>query len=145
MLHWCKNSRPYLPLIADYWISAKRTPQNNFFSGQILTNCCYNNWSRRNARFTKLWSHDHIRKYNLSHIIKLLLVMSRTKIMVSQPFYQNTFVLGRPKVCNFAEIIINTTTFIKATFKDPKKVKRIWNCVLKYNLYFPDIQSILLI
>ena len=58
-------------------------------------------------------------------MIKLLLVMSRTKIMVSQPFDQNTLVLGRPKVCNFAEIIIIATTFIKTTFKDPKKFKRI--------------------
>ena len=49
--------------------------------------------------------------------------MSRTKIMVSQPFDQNTLVLGRPKVCNFAEIIIIATTFIKTTFKEPKKLK----------------------
>ena len=56
-------------------------------------------------------------------MIKLLLVMSRTKIMVSQPFDQNTLVLGRPKVSNFAEIIIIATTFIKTTFKEPKKLK----------------------
>ena len=56
---------------------------------------------------------------------KILLVASWTEIMMSQPLYQNAFILRRPKVANFADII-----------KIPaKKVKRIGNYVLKCNLY----------
>ena len=36
---------------------------------------------------------------------------------------------------NVADIIKVATTFIRTTFKDPKKVKRIRNYILKYNLY----------
>ena len=41
------------------------------------------------------------------------------------------FILRRPTVANFADIIITATMFIKTTFKDSKKVKRITNYVLK--------------
>ena len=56
---------------------------------------------------------------------KILLVTSWTEIMMSQPLYQNAFILRRPKVANFANIIKVPT----------KKVKRIGNYVLKCNLY----------
>ena len=39
------------------------------------------------------------------------------------------------RVVNFADIIKIATMFIKTTFKDSKKVKRIRNYVLKCNLY----------
>ena len=55
-------------------------------------------------------------------------------MMTSQPFL-NTFILRRPKVVNSACIIKIATMFIKTTFKDSKKVKRIRNYVLKCNLY----------
>ena len=55
--------------------------------------------------------------------------------MTSQPLFQNTFILRRPRVVNFADIIKIATMFIKATFKDSKKVKRIRNYALKCNLY----------
>ena len=41
------------------------------------------------------------------------------------------FILKRPTVANFADIIIIATMFIKTTFKDSKNVKRIRNYVLK--------------
>ena len=48
---------------------------------------------------------------------------------------QSTFVLKRPRVASFAHIIKIATMVIKTTFKDSKKVKRLRNYVLKYNLY----------
>ena len=45
------------------------------------------------------------------------------------------FNLGRLRVANFADIIKIATMFIKTTFKDSKKLKRIRNYVLKCNLY----------
>ena len=39
-----------------------------------------------------------------------------------------------PRVANFADIIKTATMFIKTTFKDSEKVKRIRNYVLKCNL-----------
>ena len=52
---------------------------------------------------------------------KILLVASWTEIMMSQPLYQNVFILRRPKVVSFADIIKIPTMFIKKTFKDSKK------------------------
>ena len=48
--------------------------------------------------------------------------------MTSQPLYENAFILRRPAVANFADII-KIPTIIKKSFKDSKKVKRIRNCV----------------
>ena len=36
---------------------------------------------------------------------KILLVVSWTEIVTSQPLYQNVFILRRSKVANFADII----------------------------------------
>ena len=54
--------------------------------------------------------------------------------MTSQPSYENAFILRRPTVANFADII-KIPTIIKKTFKDSKKVKRIRNYMFKCNLY----------
>ena len=40
-----------------------------------------------------------------------------------------------PRVGNFADIIKISTIFIERTFKDSKKVERIWNYVLQCNIY----------
>ena len=48
---------------------------------------------------------------------------------------QNTIILRRPGAAIFANIIKIITRFIKQIFKDPRKAKRIRNCVLKCNLY----------
>ena len=50
-------------------------------------------------------------------------------------FFQKTFILRRPGIAIFAEIIKIVTMFIKKIFKDPRKVKRIRNYVSKCNLY----------
>ena len=53
-----------------------------------------------------------------------MLAKSWTEIM-SLPLFQNMFILRRPRVANFADIIKIATMFIKTTFKDPKKLKEL--------------------
>ena len=52
--------------------------------------------------------------------------------------FQVTFILRRSRVANFADIIKISTIFIKTTFKNSSKVKRIRSNALKCNffLYF---------
>ena len=50
-------------------------------------------------------------------------------------FFQNTFILRKPRVAILADIVKIVTTFIKKIFRDSKKVKRIRNYVSKSNLY----------
>ena len=45
--------------------------------------------------------------------------------MTSNPIFQNTFILRRPTVAIFDEIIKIVTMFVKRIFKDPKKVKEL--------------------
>ena len=40
---------------------------------------------------------------------------------ISQPLYQNAFILRRPTLANFADIIKIPTMFIKKTIQDLKK------------------------
>ena len=56
--------------------------------------------------------------------------------MTLKPLFQNTFILSRPRVAIFADIIKIATTFIRTIFKDSKKVKRTSNYVLIRNLYY---------
>ena len=55
--------------------------------------------------------------------------------MVSQPLFQNTFVLRKPRVAIFADIIKIVTMFLKTNFVDSEKVRRYGNYVSKCNLY----------
>ena len=48
---------------------------------------------------------------------------------------QKTFSLRKPKVAIFADVIKTANIFIKKTFKDSKKVKKIRNHVLKSDVY----------
>ena len=52
---------------------------------------------------------------------KILLVMSRTEIMISQSLFPNTFILRRPRVATFGDIIKIVTMFIETIFKDYEK------------------------
>ena len=47
--------------------------------------------------------------------------MSWTEIMTSLLLFQNTFILRKFRVPNFADIIKIATMFIKTNFKDSKK------------------------
>ena len=62
---------------------------------------------------------------------KILLVTSWTEIMTSNSIFQNTFILRRPKIANFAGIIKIVTMIVKTK----KKVKKIRIYVPKCNLY----------
>ena len=50
-------------------------------------------------------------------------------------FIQNTLILIRPRAANFADIIKIGIMFIKTTFRNSNKIKRIRNYVSKCNLY----------
>ena len=50
-------------------------------------------------------------------------------------FISKYFILSRPGIASFADIIKIVTFFIKKISKDSRKVKRIRNFVSKCNLY----------
>ena len=50
-------------------------------------------------------------------------------------FFQKIFILRRPRVAIFADIIKILTTFIKTILKDSRKVRRIRSYVSEWNLY----------
>ena len=56
---------------------------------------------------------------------KILLVTPWTKIMTSQPLFQNTYILRRLEVGNFVDFIKITKTLIKTTYKDVIIAERI--------------------
>ena len=59
-----QSLRLYLVPVINCWNWTKTTPQKTcFFQIKSLQNWGYNNFSHRNDRVTKLWSHNHI--YNM--------------------------------------------------------------------------------
>ena len=64
-----------------------------------------------------------------------MLVTSWEEIITSWFLLQNIFILRRPKVTNFADIIKIKIIFIKKTFEGSKIVKRMRNRHLKCNLH----------
>ena len=60
-------------------------------------------------------------------------VMDRNYDVIT--FFQNTFILRRPGVAIFADIIKIVTMIIKTILKDSRKVRRITDYVSKWNLY----------
>ena len=62
---------------------------------------------------------------------KILFVTSWAGIMTSQPLFQSSFILKRPSVAIFADIIKILTLLIKRIFEDSKKFKRIRNYISK--------------
>ena len=57
------------------------------------------------------------------------------QVLFLQTLFQNTFILKRPTVTIFADIIKIVIVFITTIFKDSKKVKIIRNYVSKRSLY----------
>ena len=71
------------------------------FLVKFLENWGYDNFSHRNARVTKLWSHDNI--YNIiwhTWLNCVRDVLDRNYDVI----IENTFILKRPRVANFANI-----------------------------------------
>ena len=56
---------------------------------------------------------------------KVFLVVSWTEIMTWHSSYQNAFILRRPSLANFADIIKISTMFIKKPLKTEKKLKEL--------------------
>ena len=63
------------------------------------------------------------------------------RIMASQPLCQNTFILRRPRVASYADIINIATIFTEPIFKNSKKVERMKNYVLIISVFL-DITNI---
>ena len=65
--YWCNIWRPHLMQVPNNCTWTKCTPQKIVFTGQVFIKLlfCYDKFSNRNARVTKLWwSQDHI--YNIN-------------------------------------------------------------------------------
>ena len=60
---------------------------------------------------------------------------SWTKTVTSKPLFQNTFILRRPRVADFAYTIETETMSMKTILSDSKRVKRFRNYALKCNRY----------
>ena len=120
--------------VPNHWTRTKSTPRKNyFFLLKSLNEWGYGNLSHRNATVTKFWLHGHI--YSTIHVIKFCWWRHWQKIITWQSFFQNIFLLRKPRVANFDDIIKVLTMFINTTFKGSKKVKRIRNYTLNHNLY----------
>ena len=61
--------------------------------------------------------------------------MSWTEIMTPQPLFENSFILRRLRVADFANIIKIATMFIKTTYEVSKNVLKTRSYVSKCNLY----------
>ena len=57
------------------------------------------------------------------------------EVITPKPLFQNTFILRKPKVAIFADIIKIVTILNKAIFNEFFKVKRIHTFASKWNLY----------
>ena len=90
--------------------------------------------SYKDARVTKLWSHDHI--YNIIWVTWSNFVggvMDSNYDVIT--FILEYFILKRLRLTNFADIIKIATLFIKILIKNSNKIKRVINYTLKYDLY----------
>ena len=55
--------------------------------------------------------------------------------MISSALFKSSFLLTRPRVAGFTDIIKFVTMLIKIIIKDSRKVKRIINYISKCNRY----------
>ena len=112
--HWCKTSRLYLVLIPNYWTWTKPTPQKNCI---FWSNPCTIVLMIPMISYQTLVTWPHV-QYNLSCKIKFWWWRHEQQLWCH---IQNSFVLRRARVANFAGVIQIATMFIKTTFKDLKK------------------------
>ena len=125
--------------LAHYWTWTKSNSKKLFFWSNpykiikviwLYNFCCILVvFFHRNSRVNQtLVTWPHL-QYNLSHVIKFSWWGHGEKWW-PQNLFQNAFILRRPRVDNFPDIIKMATMFIKTTFKDLKKVKRIKNFLI---------------
>ena len=109
--HWFKVSRPHLVPVPNYWTWTKSTPQENcFFFCQILIKLRLWYFIHRNDSVTL-----QDLQCNLSHVIKVCWWYHGQNYDI---ITCNIFILKRPRVANFADIIKIAATFIKTIIKD---------------------------
>ena len=128
--HWCKISRPYLVAVSTYWTWTKSTLQRKWFFWSNPYRIEVMIASLTEMLVTKLWSHDHIYIIIWTMWHNYVNNFMWTKIMTSLLLFQNTFVLRRPRVGIFADIIKIVTMFVKTVFKNSKKVL---SCISSYS------------
>ena len=137
-------SRSYLVQVLNHWTWTKTTPEKKWFS--------WSNPFKTEVMITSLidileltlvtWPiYDKI-KVTWKKFVDSVIVNNYDAINL----FKNIFILRRPGVANFAEIIKILTILIEKIFKDSKKVKMFRNYVPKCNryLYFLIWQNLLI-
>ena len=75
---------------------------------------------------------------NFDHMAKFTIFKSHGKMLLKRSWieslFQNTFILRKPRVDNFANIIKIENMFIESILKDSNKVRRIRNRVANDNV-----------
>ena len=135
MPHWCKISSSYLVPVRNYYTWTKTTPQEKrFFWSNLYKIEIMITSSHRNARVNKLWLYDHFHN----------IIWTRWWNLLGDVMDINYDVIAIiSKSCYFKKAWgnhfcwhhQNYKFFIKAIFKDSRKVKRIISLVSKYNLH----------
>ena len=116
--------------VSTYWTWTKSTPQRKWFFWSNPYRIEVMIASLTEMLVTKLWSHDHIYIIIWTMWHNYVNNFMWTKIMTSLLLFQNTFVLRRPRVGIFADIIKIVTMFVKTVFKNSKKVL---SCISSYS------------
>ena len=119
--HVCKISRSYLLPVPNHLIWTKSTPQKMVFMVKFLWNWGYHNFFHRNARVTKLWSHDQI--YNIiwvTFLVAPILLVAPWRETMTCNLHFEIPILRRPRVANFSEIIKFQLCLLKQPLKTQK-------------------------
>ena len=97
--------------VPNYWTWTMGTPRKSWFSrSNPYKNWGYDNFSRKIARVTKFWSHDHI--YSIIWVTWWNLVGDFTdKNYGVIDLFQIPFFLRRPRGANFPDIIEIVTVY----------------------------------
>ena len=140
MSHWCKIGRLYLLLVLNYWARVKSNPQKKF----IVSNSYQSGvtFFKEILELPKLVTWLYLQS-SFFQLMKLLFLMSWTKTLTSQPFF-NSFSINltklssnflelvlrrlkavisrRPQVVNFVDMIKAVITLIETEQKNSKEL-----------------------
>ena len=105
-----------IPKLLD--LNQEHPSKRAFFLVKFLSKWSYN-FSQRNAKVTKLWSHDHI--YNAVWVTWQNFVVN----VFDKSYGAIIFLLSRPRVAIFAYTVKIVTMFVKKIFIDSKKFKKL--------------------
>ena len=127
--HRCRILSLYLVLFPNYWTWAKINPQQKWFFWSNLQK--FEVVITSLIEILELPNFDQVTRSTIlfESRDRNLLMTSMTKNYDVIIFFQNAFILWKPEVALFADIIKIVTMFIKIIFKDSIEVKRITNHV----------------